>query len=415
MPNARLDRFVEEIAAAAARPLERALALPREAYTDPAFFELEAERVFRPGWLCVAHVSELPEPGDYLALELLDEPLVVVRGKDGVVRVLSRVCAHRAMDVLPEVTGFPRKGSTRLFACPYHAWTYELDGALRGCPHMERAAGFERADWPLPQIRSELWNGFVFVNLDGRAAPLGQQYADFDRHIAPWNAADMVVAIAMDWECEFNWKVMVENWLESYHHVGAHAATLNPLMPGERTWTEPEHPHFVHAHLPFTQTLKQDVRGVLAGERPEPGFRPVEGLTESQQLEWGLYVGHPTFMFLTMRDRVLWYRLLPLAAGRCRLQTMTLVTRETAADPDFAAMLERETPLLRDFHLEDMAVNAGVQRGLASRHAGRGPLSHLEEPVWLVQRHLAARLAGTWPPKAARAPYSGPFAIAQVG
>jgi hypothetical protein len=185
--------------------------------------------------------------------------------------------------------------------------------------------------------------------------------------------------------------------------------TLNPMMPGENTWTEAEHPHFIRAHLPFTEALAGQVRRTLAGEAPEPGFRPVPGLTEAQQLEWGLFVGCPSFMFLTMRDRVLWYRLAPISAGRCRLQTLTLVTRETAADPAFPAMLERETPLLRDFHLEDMVINAGVQKGLASSFAGRGPLSHLEEPVWLLQRYVAARLRGAYPQRAARAPYYGPF------
>ena len=113
-------------------------------------------------------------------------------------------------------------------------------------------------------------------------------------------------------------------------------------------------------------------------------------------------------MFLTMPDRLLWYRLLPLGAGRCRLQTMTLVSRETLDSPDLERMIEAETPLLRDFHVEDMVVNKAVQDGLNSAYAVRGRLSHLEEPVWLIQRYLAARLAGSYPQKAERKPYYGP-------
>jgi phenylpropionate dioxygenase-like ring-hydroxylating dioxygenase large terminal subunit len=404
----RLAATVERVSAVAARPLERAVALPREAFVDEGFFQLEVERVFRPGWMCLAHVSELPNPGDYLALELFDEPLLVIRGKDQAVRVLSRVCAHRSMDIMP-AAGMPRRGTTRLLSCPYHAWTYELDGRLRGCAHMENAAAFDRADWPLPELRSEVWNGFVFVNLDGEAGSLAEQYADFDAQISAWKTEEMVVAISMDWDCEFNWKVMVENWLESYHHIGAHSTTLNPMMPGQHTWTEPEHPHFVRAHLPYTEELKAELRRAET-TGAAAGFRRVPGLSEVQQSEWGLYVGHPCFMFLTAGDRVIWYRLLPISAGRCRLQTMTLVTRETATDPAYAAMLEAETPLMRDFHLEDMQMNAGVQKGMASRFAGGGPLSHLEEPVWLVQRYLAARLNGRFPQPAERAPYYGPLA-----
>lgn len=405
------DSLIAEIADIAARPLDRATTLPPAAYTDEAFFEVESVRVFRSGWLCVAHVSEVPEAGNYLALDLLDEPLVVVRGRDAAIRVLSRVCPHRAMDIMPGDSVFPREGTTRLFSCPYHAWTYELDGSLRGCPHMENAADFDRADWPLPLVRSEIWNGFVFVNMDGTAAPVSQHYADLDSQLAPWHIAEMQIAISMDWECDFNWKVMIENWMESYHHIGAHRDTLNRIMPGQNTWIEAEHPHYIHAHLPYTEALKAETQATIAKGERVPGFLPIPGLSEEQQTEWGLHVGYPFFMFLTMPDRLLWYRLLPLSAGKCRLQTMTLVNQETMDAPDLAAMIEAETPLLRDFHLEDMMVNAGVQKGLMSRLAkGRGRLSHLEEPVWLIQRYLAARLAGHLPEKASRRPFYGPRA-----
>jgi phenylpropionate dioxygenase-like ring-hydroxylating dioxygenase large terminal subunit len=109
-----------------------------------------------------------------------------------------------------------------------------------------------------------------------------------------------------------------------------------------------------------------------------------------------------------MRDRVLWYRLLPVSAERCRLETMTLVPRASLDDPDFHEIVEAETKMLSDFHTEDMVVNTAVQRGLHSRKVVRGRLSHLEEPVWLIQRYLAARAQATYPAKANRRPYSGP-------
>ena len=405
-----LTMLTADIATTAALPLTQAQVLPRGAYTSEAFYKLEEERIFRAGWLCIAHVSELPNSGDYLALDIINEPLVVTRGKDGVIHVLSRICAHRAMDIMPDTADFPRRGYAVALICPYHFWTYGLDGALRGCPHMQNAAGFEKKDWPLTEIRSEIWNGFVFVNFDGKAAPVASHYADLDALLAPWRIAEMGVAISMNWECDFNWKIMVENWMESYHHIGAHSTTLNRIMPGQNTWIGAEHPHFIHAHLPYTAELQAEVAAAQVRGEAMPGFLPISGLEEEQQKEWGLFVGYPCFMFLTMPDRVLWYRLLPLGAGRCRLQTITLVSRETLESPDLPAMIEAETPLLRDFHLEDMAMNTGVQKGLRSRYAVRGRLSHLEEPVWLIQRYLAARLRGGLPEKAARKPYYGPRA-----
>ncbi|MGB8364428.1 MAG: aromatic ring-hydroxylating oxygenase subunit alpha [Rhizomicrobium sp.] len=405
-----VEAIAQEVAAAAALPLPQAVTLPREAYIDEDYFHFEAERIFRRDWMCLAHVSQLKTAGSFLAVDLLGEPLLVVRDREMQIRVLSRVCAHRAMDIMPEGFDFSRQGETGTLSCPYHRWIYNLDGSLRGCAHMQRAEGFDKRDWRLPEFRSAVWNGFVFINLDGQASSLSEQYAAFDAAIAPWNVADAELVITMEWECEFNWKVMIENWMESYHHIGAHAKTLNPMMPGEDTWIEPEHPHFIRAHLPFNARMREAVRADIAGEARMPGFLPVAGLSHVQQCEWGLFLGYPCFMFLTMRDRVLWYRLLPVSAGRCKLLTTTLVSRQSMAMPDLAARIEAETKLLRDFHLEDMVVNAAVQTGLRSRAVVRGRLSHLEEPVWLIQRHVAARIAGAFPAQAERLPYSGPYA-----
>jgi len=405
--GAKVEAIRTQVIAAASLPLPQAITLPREAYLDEDYFRLEAKTVLESDWLCVAHVSELREPGSFIALDLLGEPLLVVRDMSRTVRVLSRVCAHRAMDIMPAGFDYARTGTVKVLTCPYHSWTYDLDGRLRGCAHMQRSENFDKADWRLAEFRSEIWHGFVFVNFDGKASPLAEQYADFSNLIAPWRTEDMEVAIALQWECAFNWKVMIENWMESYHHIGIHGTTLNPSMPGQNTWIEPEHPHFIRAHLPFIDSLAREV--AFANETGEqlPGFRPVEGLSLDQQTEWGLYIGYPCFMFLTMRDRVLWYRLLPVSAERCRLETMTLVPRASLDDPDFHEIVEAETKMLSDFHTEDMVVNTAVQRGLHSRKVVRGRLSHLEEPVWLIQRYLAARAQATYPAKANRRPYSG--------
>lgn len=398
------------IAETAAQPLARARSLPAGAYTAPDFYKLEERQLFRAGWLCVAHVSEVPATGDCLALDMLNEPLVVTRDTAGGVHVLSRVCSHRNLDMFPLENGFPCRFQTAHLVCAYHSWSFEMDGALRSCPHMQEAEAFEKRDWPLAEVRSGVWNGFVFVNFDGTAPPLSEIYGGLDELLAPWRFEEMQIAISMEWDCAFNWKVMVENWMESYHHIGAHRTTLNPIMPGQNTWTEPEHPFYVHAHLPFTAKLSAEIDALTAhGEQPA-GFTPIAGIGDEQSKEWGLFVGHPFFMFLTMPDRLLWYRLFPLGPEHCRLQTMTLISKEAMAAPSLAATLEEEVKLLRDFHVEDMEVNQAVQAGLNSSFARQGPLSHLEEPVWLIQRHLAARLKDTWPERATRAPYYGPRA-----
>jgi phenylpropionate dioxygenase-like ring-hydroxylating dioxygenase large terminal subunit len=406
----KVRALLDELDRIARLPLTRSVTAPAEAYTSPAFFSWEVENVFRADWMCVAHASQVPAPGDFLNLDLAGELLTVARGLDGTIRVLSRVCPHRGMDIMPEGFGYPgfapadatagrpACGNGRLLVCPYHHWSFELDGRLNGCSQMQQADGFRPEEQRLTELRSEIWEGFVFVNLDRAAPPLADQLADLTPRIAPWHMAEMKVVIELGWDCPFNWKVMVENWMESYHHLGIHNRTLQPMMPAKDTWTETERPHFIRAHLPLKPALVAEVREAEArGRRALPGFRAIRGLTDAQRFEWGLHLGLPCFMFLVTADRAIWYRLQPLAADRCRLLTTTLVAPDALEDPAFPAQLASETQMLRDFHGEDMQVCTAMQRGLSSPSYRRGRLSHLEMPVWLIQRYVAARGRGTWP------------------
>ena len=358
--------------------------------TDPDYFELEKRRVLNAGWLCAGHVSQIKAPGAFLPVDFLGEPLLLVHGEDGEIRAFSRVCPHRGADVLleGEATGCGTVGS--VLTCPYHRWTFGLDGKLRGAPQMQKAEGFNKEDWHLAPIRSAVWQGFIFVNLDGSAPPLEEFYAAFGQTVAPWKLQDMELVISMDWECRFNWKVMVENWIESYHHLGPHTKTLNPLMPAQDTWTEQANPAFIHAHLPLTGRAAAPILEVIRAGGAGNGFLPLPGLSPELQSDWHLFVGFPCFMLLLARDRAIWYRLQPISPDYCRLTTTTLISRESLSMQNYPAVLEAETKMLRDFHMEDMAVNEAVQRGLRSRHAVRGRLSHLEEPVWQFHRQLAA-------------------------
>lgn len=391
---AEIERGVIE---AAALPLERSVTIPPEAYTDQAYFLNEAKKLLEADWVCLGHVSQLKAPGSYIAIELLNEPLLVLRDKDGSVRVLSRVCPHRAMDIMPPEFDFAEQGQVKSLVCPYHRWAFDFSGRVKGCPEMHLIEDFRKEDWKLAEFRSEIWEGYVFVNLGGQAPPLREQYADFTRIVAPWHMADMEVVIALEWECNFNWKVMAENWNECYHHLGAHHHTLNPMLPAHMTWAEASNSHFTWCHLPFEKSYVQAVKDSLAGGPPMPGFDTIPGLSFEQLTEWGLFVGFPCFMLLTFPDRAVWYRLIPISATRCKLLTTTLVHKENLERPDFAELIRAETQMLRDFHEEDMRVCAAVQRGLASRTAVQGRLSHLEEAIWQMYRYYAARLQGHYP------------------
>lgn len=389
-----VEELKRRVVASAKLPLEHAMSLPPEVYTSEAYFDYEVATVLSRSWMGVAHVSQLKKPGDYVNIELLGEPLLVIRAKDGQIRVLSRVCPHRAMDVMSPASAeaASETGNAPILVCPYHRWSFDLDGKLKGCPEMHEAADFNKEDWGLSEFRSEIWQGFVFVDFSGEAEPLETQFAGWAEIIAPWKVAEMQMTTEMEWIVDANWKVMVENWAESYHHLGSHHSSLHVQMPAGMTWCEQPDDNVLRCHLPYKPELVAELKAATAAGNPPPGFRPIQGLTEAQENEWGVWVGLPCFMFLTGPDRTIWYRLQPLSAGKCKLTTTTLVDPANFADPDYEKTLKEQNAMLADFHMEDMAMYPGVQRGLNSRAARPGRLSHLEDPVLRLQRYLARRI-----------------------
>ena len=209
--------------------------------------------------------------------------------------------------------------------------------------------------------------------------------------------ADLQLVVATEWECPFNWKVLVENFMESYHHLGIHHKTLQPMMPARDTWTEGERRRYVRAHLPYRDSVRDDYRAFEARGDFSEAPPPVAGLDEGRKSEWGLFLAPPSFLLATAPDRVIWYRLQPLGPGRLKLLTTALVPAEVTRRDNFPQLREKIARQLTEFHLEDMQVCTAVQRGLSARGWQQGRLSHLEMPVWLFHRYLAARLRGVWP------------------
>lgn len=405
-----MDELFEKIRAGCDQPLSQSTTMPREAYRSEKFHQWERTHLLAADWMAVAHISQIPLAGDFITLDLLDEPLVVVRGKDEQIRILSRVCPHRAMDILPpghaegklttaeQREGLPEScGRTRFFLCPYHSWTFDLDGQLRACPEMQQAECFEKEAIGLHEFRCEIWNGFIFVNLDGAAAPFADGLLEMNETIAPWQPAELEVVFQKEWECEFDWKVLVENFMESYHHLGAHRKTLQIIMPAKNTWTEQEHRHFVHGHLPYTEEFRLQIEASLAANDATAGFPIIQNLPPEGRSHWHLYHVYPSFLFFTGHDCCAWYRIQPEGPGKLRLLTTLLVPKNTTQRVDFPEIMKREIERLLAFHLEDMEACTAVQRGFASQRWQPGRLSHLEMPIWLFHRYIAARARGVWP------------------
>jgi phenylpropionate dioxygenase-like ring-hydroxylating dioxygenase large terminal subunit len=197
--------------------LDRGLSLPSSWYTDPAILALEHERIFRRTWQYVARDEQLQNLGDYVTGVAGDVPVVVVRGPEGL-KAFVNVCRHRRHLVMSE------SGNRKVLQCPYHAWTYDLDGCLKAAPRAEREDGFRKEDYPLLPVRVERWGPFVFVNVDPDAEPLASYLGDMPQMIADsgLDISQLKLRQRREWRSGANWKVMLENFLECYHCPVAH-------------------------------------------------------------------------------------------------------------------------------------------------------------------------------------------------
>ena len=388
-PEVDVAAIVATICESAALPLERARTLPPEAYRARAFYELEVERIFRREWMCVARVEEVAQPGDTLCVDLVGEPIVLTRDESGRLRALSRVCRHRAIDLM---SGKPPRcsGATRL-TCPYHLWTYRLDGTLIGAPEMQRAAGFERADYALAEFGVETWQGFVFVNLDRAAPPLAPRLVEIEKLIEPVDLAGWQTAGTVPWgEVEANWKVVIENAAECYHHMGTHAETLQPLWPGSTVRPQGDASWFWAA----MKTSEALAAGHEDGEPLHPIFLPpVPGLTAKQRSATLIVGVFPMFFFALSPDIATWYRWLPTGPESHSLEIHILTQPSARAWPGYGEAVAHILEAVRGIQAEDAQACLGVQRGLRSRSAATGRLSDLERPLWLFQKYLGGRLS----------------------
>jgi phenylpropionate dioxygenase-like ring-hydroxylating dioxygenase large terminal subunit len=367
---------VRSVLAGGHQPLSRAKTLPPEAYTSEAFFQLEIERIFRKEWLVIGHVSQVAKTGDYFTIDLFGEMIVVVRAADRI-RALSRACLHRWA---PVVNG---AGNTVRFSCPFHKWAYALDGRLLGAPLMEQAE-FDPKSCRLPEFRTEIVDGFIYLNFSGDAPPLAPQLTELSGLFARWGPEHWVVATSIDYDCRVNWKIVVETFMECYHHIAAHPETFERAYPARHTYVEDGRAAWTVGHAPAREDLPDEKIAV--------GFPELGEMSAQERREFRLYLVYPYHLMNVLPDRVHWFCLQPLGANRTRLQSNIIVRREAFEQPDFEKKMAAERQFLLVVNDEDIAVNEMQQRGAATRSAVAGRFSHLEKALWQLAEYVRERI-----------------------
>ena len=358
-------------------PFEEARGMPPEVYTSAAFTRLEEERIFARDWFCVGRADALAAPGDYAALELAGQPVAVIRGHDGALRAVSNVCLHRMSTLLHG------RGNATSIVCPYHAWTYGLDGRLRGAPAMERNRAFDKADYRLPALRCEEWLGWVFVTLNAEAEPVAARLAGAEALIDDFDMANYRQSFFEEHVWDTNWKVLAENFMESYHLPVCHAATIGGLSKLEEMVCPEGSPAFNYHWILKDDTLKialahpRNTR--LKGERRRTTF---------------LLSIYPSLM-ITITPGYFWYLALqPNGPGQVRIGYGGGLSQDYHEDEDAQAHFRQLKTMLDKVNEEDRGCTEKVYRGLLSGMSRPGHLSHLERPNFEFAQYLDRMVNG---------------------
>lgn len=242
--------------------ISEARSLDRNCYASPDFFRLEVEHIHARGWIIVGRTDEWPTAGCYRAVETVGGPVLIVRDDEGELRAFANFCRHRGAQLLEDC------GVARKILCPYHAWSYRLNGALLAAPAMEETRGFDKSEWGLLPIRLEIWEGFAFINYSKHAPSLVTDIGDLAGLLASHRLGDMVCTWRKEIEFKCNWKLLLENATETYHTGVVHAATVGAQKSvswsGVGEWMG-------------IQVLSDKSIAVIHGEPP---FKPIAGLSD---------------------------------------------------------------------------------------------------------------------------------------
>jgi Rieske 2Fe-2S family protein len=373
-------------------PFPDARTLPAEAYLSPEVFAWENAHFFEGAWMCVGRSTDLLESGDQRAVRIGSEAILLVRGKDGTLRGFFDTCRHRGHELLPHGEEPIRRGFIR---CPYHSWTYGLDGMFRTAPGFADQPAFDPADpeHGLVAVRVEEWGGWEFANCSGDAPGLGEQVGNLHRELEPYEPERLVVEAAMDYEVAADWKVISENYHECYHCENIHPelCRVTPVDSGVQ---------FVPTGLVVggSMDLMDGAKTMsLTGESLGVPFRRLD---ERRRREVYYFQLLPNLFISPHPDYVLTHILEPVGPGRTRVRCEWLFPPEArerdAFDPSYAVEFWDIT------NRQDWRACEGVQRGASGRGYRQAPLSGAEIGVYqfmavVAQSYLAGRLTGPVP------------------
>lgn len=368
---------VAELVENASVPFAQARAMPPSVYTSEAFLQRELEDVFAKDWVCVGRSSSLANAGDYVTYELAGQPIFVIRDKDGSLRAMSNVCLHRMSTLLEG------SGNRSTIVCPYHAWSYNLDGSLRGAPAMELNDEFCKEHYRLPQVRCEEWLGWIMVTLNAAAAPVHQQLTEVEALVDDYQMERYVETFNETHVWDTNWKILAENFMESYHLPVCHAGTIGGLSKLKDMVCPAGSPAFNY------HTILKDDGLPIALAHPDN-----KRMTGDRRRTTFLLAIYPSLL-ITLTPGYFWYLSLhPRGVGQVHITFGGGMSPEYINSEQAQEHLRQAKALLDEVNVEDRGCTEKVYRGACAGLSKPGHLSHLERPNYDFAQYLAERTGG---------------------
>lgn len=335
------------------------LSLPGWVYRDPEYFRVEMARVIRPAWQIVCHVSDIPAPGDWRTLDILDESVMVIRGTDGEVRAFANVCRHRGSRL---VDG--HEGCAKRLTCPYHAWTYATDGRLIGVPHRADYPAFDQAEWGLLPVELEAWRGFLFVRLESGGPGVAEMMAPYDAEIAPHGFEDLqaIGRITMR-PRDVNWKNVADNYSDGLHIDVAHPG-LTRLFGASYAIEAGPHVDRMSGELVERESAN-------LSERAYQRFLP-----EGAGRTWLYFKLWPNVAFDIYPDQVDFMHFVPVSPTETMIREISYAVPDSRREMKAARYLNWR--INRQVNAEDTVLIRRVQQGMGSTLYRPGPLGESE-------------------------------------
>lgn len=352
---------------------------PARVYTDPTWFAAEMDRLFAAMWIAAGRADHLPMPGDFVRRDVAGASVLIVRDRRGDVRAFHNVCRHRGTELCDRAAG----RFSGAIQCPYHAWTYDLDGTLIGAPLMDQVDGFAKSDYPLHPVACAVWDGHIFVNLSAAPPPLADQLGDLPVRFGAWGMGDLRAVRRIDYDVRANWKLIVQNYNECLH-----CPIIHPLLNRMH--------HYLGAdNVPSTDTYCGGAMGFTDGVetlsidgRRRRALLP--GLRGDAQRLAHYYAIYPNLLLTLLPDYMTTVTIWPQAPDRTTLVAEWHFHANAIAGPDFVA--DDAVEFWDRTNREDWAVSERAQRGISSRGYTPGPYSTRETQLGDFDEFVRARM-----------------------